>query len=161
MNKDEFKKFIDQVNLVEDFFYDFMKDKGYSVNIYDENEVDCMGYGGWATKDDKFAIFFKLVEFSYPKSFSIYAEDRNGNNILHGETVAIYSVSGKDNLSNEELLGKFKIALNDIYNKYKVYSKENRLDFVFNELEMERKDYTDIDLDSPQKELVIEEEYEK
>lgn len=138
-----------------------MKDKGYSVNIYEENEVNSMGYGGWATKDDKYAIFFKLVEFSYPRSFSIHAEDRNGNSILHGETVAIYSVSGKDNLSNEELLSRFKMALNDVYDKYKVYSKENRLDFVFNELKMERKDYTDINLDNLKEDLEIEEEIDK
>lgn len=34
--------------------------------------------------------------------------------------------------------------LDDIYNKYKVYSKENRLDFVFNEYEVDRKNYDDV-----------------
>lgn len=157
INNKDFKKFINQINLIEDYFYGFMKEKGYSVNIYEEDDLKYLGYGGWATKEDKFAIFFKLVEFPYPKSFSIHAEDRNGNNILHGETVAIYSISDKDNMSDDELLSRFKMALNDIYDKYKVYSKENRLDFVFNELEMERKDYTDMALNIKLEKNEIEE----
>lgn len=123
-----------------------MKEKGYSVSIYDENDVKYTNFGGFACKKDKFSILFKLVEFPYPKSFSIHAIDRNGNFILTGETVAIYSIYGKDDLSDQEVLSRFKIALNDIYEKYKVYSKENRLDFVFNELEQEVKDYTNIEI---------------
>lgn len=138
------KKFIEQINILEKVFYEFMTDKGYSVNIYSEEDIRYLGYGGIASKSDKFAIYFSLVEYPYPKSFSIFANDRNGNFALCGDTVAIYSISGEKDLSNDELKEKFEIALNDIYDKYSIYSKEKRLDFVFNELEMERKDYTDI-----------------
>lgn len=141
-NKLSEESFIEQINVIEDIFYDYMTDKGYSVNIYDDEDVSCLGYGGYATKDDKFAIFFKLVEQPHPRSFSVFAEDRNGHFALAGETAAIYSVSVGENTTIDELKDKFNKLLNDIYEKYSVYSKENRLDFVYNELEMERKNYT-------------------
>lgn len=152
------KKFIEQINILEKIFYEFMTDKGYSVNIYEEGDIKYLGYGGIASKDDKFAICFSLVEHPYPKSFSIFANDRNGNFALCGDTVAIYSINCEKELTNDKLKENFKLALKDIYDKYSVYSKKNRLDFVFNELEMERKDYTDIDIS---KEIEIEDEIEK
>ena len=132
-------KFLDQEKIVEDIFDDFFKDKGYFTCINDD--IKNMGYGGFAVTDDKFALIFELHGFPYPKSFSVNAKDRNGNFVVMGETVAIYSITPDDNISKSELEEKFKTLLNDIYNKYKVYSKENRLDFVYNDMELERKKY--------------------
>lgn len=137
------KDFTEQRSIVENMFYDYMTDNGYSVYIYDGNDKS-LGYGGFATKKDKFAIFFTLVEFQDPRSFSVNAEDRNGNFILTGDTAAIYtmSINDEDDLTINEIKDKFSKLLNDIYEKYGNYSKENRLDFVYNELKMERKDYS-------------------
>lgn len=132
-------KFLEQEKIVEDIFYDFFKSKGYFTRINDD--IKNIGYGGIAVADDKFALIFELHGFPYPKSFSVSAEDRNGNFVVMGETVAIYSIIPDDNISKSELEEKFKTLLNDIYSKYKVYSKENRLDFVYKNMELERKEY--------------------
>ena len=137
------KDFTEQRSIVENMFYDYMTDNGYSVYIHDGNDRS-LGYGGFAAKKDEFAIFFTLVEFQDPRSFSVNAEDRNGNFILIGDTAAIYtmSINDEDDLTINEIKDKFSKLLNDIYEKYGNYSKENRLDFVYNELKMERKDYS-------------------
>lgn len=140
--------FTNQLNLIEDIFYDFMSNNGYIVSIYNDDEsIRYLGHGGDATKDDKFAVIFALSEQFYPRNFSIFVKDRNGNSVIDGETVATYSIELKQEIANDELTNKFKVLLNDVYKKYKVYSKENRLDFVYNELEVERRDYTNITLE--------------
>lgn len=151
------EKFLDQEDIIEEIFWVFMREKGYKVTINEGDSIKYLGYGGDAIKDDKFAVYFKLVSNIYPRSFSIFATDRNGNSILTGETVAIYSLKSDDNADIKELAKRFKILLNDIYNKYKDYSKENRLEFAYNELEMERKDYTEIDLNELKREEQKEE----
>lgn len=153
-------KFLEQEKIAEDLFYNFFKNEGYFTRINDD--IKNMGYGGFAVKDDKFALIFNLHSYPYPKSFMISAEDRNGNQVIIGETVAVYSYSPDDKINDKELQEKFKIMLNDIYSKYKNYSKENRLDFAYNELEVERKDYSKIKLhDLKQTNIDLEEEIEK
>lgn len=138
------RNFLEQEQEIEDIFYDFMTENGYSVHFHRDEDIKYMGYGGMAVKEDKFAPFFSLSGNIYPRSFSVFVEDRNGNFILTGETAAIYSISASPESNIKELKDKFKILLNDIYNKYKVYSKENRLDFVYNELKLERKNYDNV-----------------
>lgn len=151
------EKFLEQEDIIEKVFFDFMIEKGYKVTINEGESIKYIGYGGDAIKEDKFAVFFRLVSNIYPRSFSIFVEDRNGNSIITGETAAIYSIGSDDNADMKELEVKFKILLNDIYNKYKDYSKENRLEFTYNGLEMERKDYTEIDLNELKKQEQKEE----
>lgn len=141
-NKLSEESFIEQIDELEDLFYNYMKEKGYSVSINDDESVAYLGYGGYASKDDKFAVIFKLVENIHPRSFSLFAVDRNGYFALDGETAAIYSISVGEDTTMDEIKNKFNIMLNDIYEKYGFYSKENRLDFVYNEMEIERKNYT-------------------
>ncbi len=145
------EKFLEQEEIIEEIFETFMREKGYRVTINEGDSIQYLGHGGNAIKEDKFAVFFELVSNIYPRSFSIFVEDRNGNSIITGETSAIYSIKPDDNVDIKELAIRFKILLNDIYNKYKDYSKENRLEFSYNELEMERKDYTEIDLNEVNK----------
>lgn len=138
------KKFLEQEKAVEKIFDEYMSKEGYDVHIYDEEDLKYFGYGGYAIKEDKFAVIFNLRGQVYPRGFSISVEDRNGNLVIMGETVAIYSISFTSETPKEEIKNKFKLMLDDIYNKYKVYSKENRLDFVFNEYEVDRKNYDDV-----------------
>ena len=138
------KNFLDQEETVEKIFDEYMSKEGYYVRIYDEDDLKYFGYGGYAVKEDKFAPIFKLHGQVYPRGFSISVEDRNGNFVIMGETVAIYFISVTSETSKKEIENEFKLMLDDIYNKYKVYSKENRLDFVFNEYEVDRKNYDDV-----------------
>lgn len=151
------EKFLEQEGIIEEVFFNFMSEKNYDVRINDGDSIKYLGYGGNAVKDDTFAVLFKLVNFPYPRSFSVFVEDRNGNLVLTGETAAIYSIEADDNIDNKELVNKFKILLNDVYNKYKDYSKENRLDFVYNGLEMERKDYTNFNPNEVKKQEKVDE----
>lgn len=151
------RNFLEQEEALENIFYDFMKEEGYTVYFHRDEDIKYMGYGGNAVKDDKFAVFFTLSADIYPRHFSIFAEDRNGNFILSGERAAIYSLSATPDSDINKLKDTFKILLSDIYEKYKVYSKENRLDFVYNELETERKQY---DINDKTIELEQEEENE-
>lgn len=149
-----FEIFSKQEDMIENIFATFMEQQGYYVSLNQDESVKYLGYGGLAVhKDDKFSLMFQLNGNLYPRSFSISVKDRNGNFVLMGETVAIYSLSADDNTNYKELSEKFKILLNDVFEKYKIYSKENRLDFVFNNLEMERKSYTDVKLNNDDIEL--------
>lgn len=150
----DIKNFIEQEQAVEELFYEYMTREGYSVRLYKDEDLKYLGYGGNAIKEDKFAVIFNLRGQVYPRTFSISVEDRNGNLVIMGETAAIYSISATSETTKEELSNKFKILLSDIYNKYKIYSRENRLDFVYNELEMERKNYTDIEKEVDLYELI-------
>lgn len=143
---EEAMMFYKQEKELEKIFYEFFKSKEYYVHLYGDDEVDHMGHGGYAVKDDKFSVFFGLSGYLYPREFYVTAYDRNGNYILIGEDTAIYELSKVEDMPLDELKSKFKILLSDIYEKYKEYSKDNRLDFVFNNLKTDRKDYTNINL---------------
>lgn len=59
--------------------------------------------------------------------------DRNGNDILHGPTCAVYILDDcKDFESKLEKMCTY------VFDKYSKYSRENRLDFKFNNLKEER-----------------------
>ena len=45
-------------------------------------------------------------------------------------------------MTNEEIFDTFIKMLNDIYNNYGIYNKNNRLDFTFKELNEDRKSYS-------------------
>lgn len=153
-------KFLEQERIIEEIYYDFFKSKGYYTHINDD--IETSGYGGYAVKEDRFAVIFELIIFPYPKEFMISVKDRNGSQVIYGESAANYSYSPSDEVSDEEIKEKFQILLNDVYSKYKIYSRDNRLDFVYNNLKVENKDYTNIKLlDLKQSKNEIDEEIEK
>ena len=143
---EEAMMFYKQEKELEKIFYEFFKNKGYFVRLYENDEIDHMGHGGYAVKDDKFSIFFGLSGYLYPREFYVTAYDRNGNYVLIGESAAEYRLVDVEDMNLKELKTKFKILLSDIYEKYKEYSKDNRLDFIFNNLKEDRKDYTNINI---------------
>ena len=57
---EEAMMFYKQEKELEKIFYDFFKNKGYFVRLYENDEIDHMGHGGYAVKDDKFSVFFGL-----------------------------------------------------------------------------------------------------
>lgn len=143
--------FYKQAVKINSIFDDFMKEKGFSV--WDHND-SALGYGAIAShKEDKFVPIFELKMWSYPRTFSIHVIDRNGNSILTGETAAIYSLDIKEDMKEDTMISKFKTLVNDVYDIYGNYCRENRLDFSFNNLEMERKEYSEIEKESSEIEI--------
>ena len=112
---------------------------GYKCNNHDDLY---MGIGSMCYKADKFAPLIHLrIEKGYkvgkeviiPTSMNILVEDRNGNNILDGNVCGVYRLEDCDDFEN-----KFTDMCKYVFDKYVVYSKDNRLDFVFNGYKEER-----------------------
>lgn len=132
------KRQLSQTDLWNDFI-DFMHERGYSVLSHDD---EFMGCGSVASKEDRFAPIFNLHVWGgeIAENFiSIHVEDRNGSAILTGDTAAIYSMV--DIGDHQKNLLVFTKMLDDAYEKYGVYSRSNRLDFVFNEMVQDRRTY--------------------
>lgn len=122
---------------VTNMFCDFMEKKGFHILLDEDIER-----GGMAVhNDDDFVPIFSLRNWNCPDEHCIFVDDRNGSFIVSGDTAAIYSLEVDETWTEKEILNKFKEMLDDVYEKYGQYSKSNRLDFVFNEMEMERKEY--------------------
>lgn len=122
-----------------DWFDDFMEEHGYDVLVHNDEYT---GRGSVAYRDDKFAPLFSLHVWGgeIAENFvSIHIQDRNGSSVLTGETAAIYSMV--DTGDKEKNLVVFSKMVNDAYEKYRGYSKTNRLDFVFNQMKEDRKVY--------------------
>lgn len=120
-------------------FNDSMFERGYRVFTHDDED---MGRGSVASKEDKFAPIFNLCLWGgeIAENFvSIHIVDRNGSSILYGDTVAIYSLV--DTGDQKKNLLVFSKMVDDACEKYGVYSRSNRLDFVFNEMKLDRKTY--------------------
>ena len=138
-NRNDFYKRVEKMNKI---FCDFMEEKGFSTFTFDDIDL---GLGASASNDkDDFVPIFEFQNYPYPESHTIFVEDRNGNSILSGNTVAIYSLNIAENMdySEKEMLEKFKIMLESVYEKYGFYNKTNRLDFAFNEMKIERKEFS-------------------
>lgn len=132
------KRQVSQIELWNKF-NDLMFERGYSVFTHDD---EYMGRGSVASKEDKFSPIFNLCLWGgeVPENFvSIHIEDRNGSTILNGDTVAIYSMVDTGDQEKNALV--FSKMVDDACEKYGVYSKSNRLDFVFNEMKQDRRTY--------------------
>lgn len=134
------KEFEKQCKRINQIFCNYLKEKNYDAWNFDEEN---MKKGAFACKDDKFVPIIKLHNWRYPESHSISVIDRNGNTVIEGETAAVYSleIDEKDNNSIDEIAEMFEIMLNEVYLKYGNYDRNNRLDFAFNELEIDRKNF--------------------
>lgn len=134
------KEFEKQCKRINQIFCNYLKEKNYDVWNFDEEN---MKKGAFACKDDKFVPIIKLHNCWFPERHSISVIDRNGNTIIEGETAAEYSleIDEKDNNSIDEIAEMFEIMLNEVYLKYGNYDRNNRLDFAFNELEVDEKDF--------------------
>ena len=134
------KEFEKQCKRINQIFCNYLKEKNYDVWNFDEEN---MKKGAFACKDDKFAPIIMLHNCWFPERHSISVIDRNGNTIIEGETAAEYSleIDEKDNNSIDEIAEMFEMMLNEVYLKYGNYDRNNRLDFAFNELEVDEKDF--------------------
>lgn len=122
-------------------FNEMMGERGFRVLVHDD---DSLGRGSIAVKGDKFAPVINLHVWGGPVNtdvISIHVQDRNGHFSLDGPTAAIYSLT--DTGDSEKNLRLFTMMVEDCLEKFGSYSKENRLDFVFNGLTVDRKTYNE------------------
>lgn len=133
------KKFKSQSSKFNQIFYDYMKEKGFEVSNYDNGVI---GYGVIAYNDkDRFIPIFNLYNWLDPEVHSIYIEDRNGNPMVSGNVVAIYSLELDEKWNENEILNKFKMIIEEAYEKYKNYNKDNKLEFNVNKMELDYKHF--------------------
>lgn len=128
--------------LVE-MFKTYMKERGYQIWL---EETPNMGITHTASKEvDRYIPFFEFTYGNKSKyntcTYAIVVYDRNGEEGLHGNSVAHYHLYTNANTSEEEIIRKFQKMLDDSYNKYFCYSRDNRLDSIFKNLKTEFIDY--------------------
>lgn len=127
-----------------DRFDEVMRGKGYKVSSHNNAT---MGMVSLAFTENKFKpIFnfrnwFRSEESLHSGFVSIFVIDRNGNSILTGDAAAIYSLDIKKGDKDEDVKQRFEKMLENAINKYGSYCRENRLDFVYNEMVTERVNY--------------------
>lgn len=130
--------FYERLSKIKKIFTTYMKKNNYSVLESVNNILIAVN-----KSDDKFIPYFELCCWRYPESYNINVNDRNGNFIIIGETVARYSIGidSNDVITDDQLYDKFEEMLSDVFKKYSKYSKDNRLDFSFKNLEEDRQKY--------------------
>jgi len=133
-----------QIEKAWDTFLKVADEYGYKYNHHNDST---MGTGTTCWKDDPFIPIIKLdirselkirSKLIDPASMTIFVRDRNGNTILGGEFCAVHTLKDCKGFSK-----KLKEMSRYVFDKYSKYSRENRLDFVFNGLKMERVDWND------------------
>lgn len=131
--------FRDNELLIWNLFDTYAENNNYNIIVHNDHH---MGRGSLAYKgDDSFKPIITLHLFGIPGinyDFGIIVSDRNGNSILTGETCAVYTLNAPAESEYNELEERFGKILDYVFKKYEPYSKENRLDYVFNGLELER-----------------------
>ena len=102
-----------------------------------EMSVTCI-----SADEDRFKPIFTIHAWPTvsPEDYeiSLFVQDRNGNSIITGETAAIYDIKS---VHSEDFIQRVIEMANAAFDKYAVYSKENRLDFAFNGYETERREF--------------------
>lgn len=131
---------IDEIRTIIEKFENFFEEKGYRTYTHVRDKYLGTGSQAIHKDDDTFRPIFTLSVGIYPRYLSIHVEDRNGNNVCSGNTAAIYMIDNIGDL-DENVLNRYNKLLEDVYNKYSVYSRENRLDFIFNNLDEDRQNY--------------------
>lgn len=127
-----------------DKFDEIMSERGFKLIVHNNAS---QGRGSVAFKDDKFAPVFGFHVWGGPIKediISLHVEDRNGNFSLDGPTAAIYSLNNTGDFDKN--LKLLTMMVDDCLEAFGSYSKESRLDFVFNELTIDRKTYDESSL---------------
>ena len=120
--------------------------EGYGYDCYPHNDRN-MGIGTTCCQSDRFVPIINLSiqpelkykhkkEVAIPMSMTLFVKDRNGNTVIDGPYCAVYSLNDCPDFNE-----KFEDMCTYVFDKYSAYSRENRLDFAFNELTEERKEW--------------------
>lgn len=134
-------------NKIKEIFKSYMKEKGYEIWKSEDPES---GITYTASKEsDRYVPLIELCfgrEYEFKNvEYEIFIKDRDGKGSLHGHLVANYCLYTKYEPDEEKIINEFQKMLNDAYNEYSKYSRENRLDSVFNNLEYQTFDYLEKD----------------
>jgi len=106
-----------------------------------ENSIKEQGYGfKFIGIKDKFQPIIEVHIFPRNKEFSvsIFVENRNGNNIIYGNLIALYSMEGqyKENMTKAEIKkldNRYRKMVSYAIEKWTKYNKENILGYVNDE----------------------------
>ena len=109
----------------------YAKEKGFGYWDHN-NEYQRAGATITTISNDKFVPIFNL-NIWWGQGLSIHVEDRNGNDILDGPTCAVHILNDCKDFEK-----KLEKMCDYVFGKYSQYSRENRLDFRFNNLTQER-----------------------
>lgn len=130
-------------NKIKEIFKEYMKERGYEIWKSEDPE-----YGITYTASKENDKYVPLIELCFDCSCEfgseeceIHVKDRDGKKSLHGHLVASYRLRIRYETDEEKIINEFKRMLDDVYNKYSKYSREDRLDSVFNNLEYQTFDY--------------------
>lgn len=110
---------------------------------FSENSTIEQGYGfKFIGIKDKFQPIIRVHIFPRNKEFSIsiFVENRNGNNIIYGNKVALYSMEGKykEKMTKEEvkeLDNRYRKMVRYAIEKWTKYNKENILGYINDDAE--------------------------
>lgn len=130
-------------NKIKEKFKEYMKERGYEIW-----KSETPNYGITYTASKESDRYVPLIELQYGSNYrykiseyEISVKDRDGENGLYGEIVASYYLHSEYETDEEIIMSEFNRMLDDVYTKYSKYSRENRLDSVFNNLESEDFNY--------------------
>ena len=132
-------------NKIVELFKNYMIERGYKIW---KSESPDSGISYTARKEeDKYIPFFELCYGSLSKykiaEYEVSVTDRAGDEGLHGRTVASYYLHLNQENSEEAILNEFKKILDNSYKSYNMYSRNNRLDSVYNNLKHKYIHYLD------------------
>ena len=116
----------------------FAKERGYEC--WSHNSVS-QGAGATIYKDEDRFIPIMSLNIWWGEGVSIHVEDRNGNAILDGECCAVHILN-----SCKDFEDRLEKMCAYVFDKYSKYSRENRLDYVFNNLKEERIEWHKIEI---------------
>ena len=124
---DVFNRNMDEFDIIDD-----------SYGFWDNSDPSLEGYGfKFYGKKDNFQPTIRVrcdLDEKQP-SISIFVENRNGNVVINGNIVAIYSmkIDYRENMKEEELKEideKYRKMIKHTLDKWTCYDKQNQLGYV-------------------------------
>ncbi len=113
-----------------------------NYKFWENNDPALEGYGfKFFGKEDKFMPIIDVGYSVFPEPhISILIENRNGNNNINGNNIAVYmmNVDYKENMSEKdinEIDNRYRKMVKHSIEKWAVYNKENQLGYVEDEEE--------------------------
>jgi len=140
------RNYIEKENVIRDevqFSYDLCN---RNMDVFDElddtyqfisNDIASEGHGfEFVGRKDKFQPIIKVIIFSFNKKIdiSIIVNNRNGNSIIYGDTVARYSMKAeyKENMTEEEIKEfdkRYRKMAKQAIEKWSKFNKENQIGY--------------------------------
>ena len=133
----------DLTNKIVELFKNYMVERGYKIW---KSETPNHGITYTASKDDD--KYIPLFELNYARAkkykiaeYEISTRDRNGNEAFLGNVTEIHYLYLNEEVTEEVYLKQVEEILEKLYKNYRTYSRTNRLDSVYHNIETKHIDY--------------------